>query len=276
MLENEKIIKHSYFYKKRGDSHLKKKFYGTKHRYFILGIIIGLAIVIATYFCLDISRVYKVSVDGNIYLSDEKIRELSGIDDNSIFIFTFPSRVENRIKENPLIKSVDVSLEDYRLVKVNVIEKKILGYLNENGEAYYLLEDNSRILIDDSNIHLLSNVPLIEGYTSEQLEEIIKGFNDLDQDLLNQISEIHRYPFSYDENMLEVIMKDGNYVFVSSYGLNLLNQYYTVVSGISNTPGYCIYLDEVTNSGYSSACPWSSKSEVQTEKDDDIQEEEVS
>lgn len=260
MLEKEEIIKQTYLYNKRKDARLKNRFFTHKHRLLLLGIVIGFAIVCVVYFTLDISKVFKVTVVGNIYYKTKDIIDISGINDDSIYLFTFPSKVEKRFMNDPLIKNVEVSLKNNRLIHIKVAENKIIGYFNQNNEAFLLLENGNRITLDESNLHLISMVPLIQGYTDEQLSEILDGFEDVDNTLLAQMSEIHRYPFSYDENMLQIIMRDGNNVFVSSSGLGLLKNYYTIVSGIADgDSGFCIYLDEVTNSGYRSACPWNKK-----------------
>ena len=77
--------------------------------------------------------------------------------------------------------------------------------------------------------------------------------------MIKQISEIHKYPVSYDDKQMEVIMKDGNYCFMSYLALDLLENYYAVSSSIDKTKGYaCIYFDDFTNSAYASICPWQS------------------
>ena len=113
--------------------------------------------------------------------------------------------------------------------------------------------------IDDDSIYLIDNVPLIDGYSSDELKEISRGFRDTDPDVIKQISEIHKYPVSYDDKQMEVIMKDGNYCFMSFLALDLLENYYAVSSSIDKTKGYaCIYFDDFTNSAYASICPWQS------------------
>lgn len=262
MLDKDEIIERNYYLNKRRDARLKTRFNAAKHRYFIVSIVIGIIIIVSAYLLSDYAKVFQVTVDGNIYYSNTEIRKLSGVDKHSIYLFTLPSLVEGRIKNDPLISDVSVKLQENRVIAIKVIEKKLIGYIYENNSAYFLLEDNTRIPMDESNMKWISLVPLIEGYTEEQLSQILNGFNNLDDNLLAQMSEIHRYPFSYDENMLEVIMRDGNYVFVSSSGLELLNRYYSVVSGLGGIDNnLCIYLDEVTNSGYSSTCPWNQKTE---------------
>ena len=118
--------------------------------------------------------------------------------------------------------------------------------------------------VNDENIYLIYNVPLIEGYTKEELKEIERGFENTSIEVIKQISEIHKYPVSYDDKQMEVIMKDGNYCFMSYLGLSLLENYYAVSSSIDKTKGHaCIYFDEFTNSAYTSICPWQASQENQ-------------
>ena len=52
-------------------------------------------------------------------------------------------------------------------------------------------------------------------------------------------------------------MRDGNYVYLSYYAMPLLNDYYLMVSGIDKNLGKpCIYVDEMSNSAYTSDCPF--------------------
>ena len=98
------------------------------------------------------------------------------------------------------------------------------------------MENDDSIEIDISNVYLSAYVPLIEGYSMEELANVKYYLLKLDDKLINEISEIHRYPFSYDANMMEVIMRDGNYVFVSPIGAKMLENYYDIISslGLSN------------------------------------------
>ena len=65
----------------------------------------------------------------------------------------------------------------------------------------------------------MKNEELRMNNTDKQsLSDQIEGRNSVlellesDRDI-TKISEINRYSFSYDENMMEVIMKDGNICF---------------------------------------------------------------
>lgn len=259
MLEDRKkeILKDNYLLKKREDAKNKTVFMAIKNHCFLFGIFFGLIVLLTLYFISDYSKVYHITVRGNVYLKDSDVIKISGLDSESRFLLVIPGLNEKKMTDSKYIEEATVEKKDNKLIEITVKETKQIAYIYENGLSMILLGNGDRVALDSENAYMLSKLPLIEGYTSDQLSEILRGFKLIDYLTINEISEIHRYPFSYDENMLEVIMKDGNYCFVSWTGLKMLEEYYSIVSGIDASKGNaCIYLDELTNSGYMSICPW--------------------
>lgn len=254
---SKKIVDENYLLRKRKDAHDSSIFKGLRNRYFLFGIFLGLIVLITLFFISDYSNVYHISVTGNVYLTDEDIIKIANISEDSKYLFVIPSLKENNLKNSSYIEDAKVEKLDNRIIKITVNEVKQVAYLSEDGLNKILLEDGTKLLITKDNSYMTTKLPLIEGYSNEQLETILRGFKSIDADTINEISEIHRYPFSYDENMMEVIMRDGNFCFVSWTGLEMLDKYYSILSGLDSSLGnVCIYLDELTNSGYVSTCPW--------------------
>ena len=272
MLEEKKenILEDNYYLKKRKKDRLKTRFLAIKNRLFILGIVFGILITAVLYLMLPSSEVYKVVVKGNEYLKDDYYINLSKIKDGDKFLLVNLNKVKNQISSSSIVDSVTVKRNNYNLIEINVKEKEIIGYTYE-VEPKILLSDGSTINLENDYLNVIASVPLIEGYDEEGLKLIAIGFKKLDQKMIGEISEIHRYPFSYDENMLEVIMRDGNYLYLSYYSLSMLNEYYTIASGITVTEDKaCIFLDEMTNSGYTSECPYWTKIEEKTDEMDNL------
>lgn len=259
MLENGSKIKldETFLRKKRSDAKNASLFKGFKNLYFLIGILVGLIILCLMYFVSPYSNIYHISIRGNYYLNDNDVIKISGLSENSKFLFTSKVLTQNKMLKSPYFDEVTVKKMDDRVVQIEVSEKKQIGYSEIGSYQELLFVDGSSIELDDTNKYLISKLPKISGYTSEQMTTILRGFKDVDYKTINEISEINRYSFSYDENMMEVIMRDGNICFVSWTGLSMLDKYYSIISGIDISFGnVCIYLDELTNSGYVSACPW--------------------
>ncbi len=257
MLENGSKIKldETFLRKKRSDAKSASIFKGFKNLYFLMGIIFGLIVLLVLYFISDYSNIYHITVSGNYYLSQEDVISISGISEYDKYILTIPYFVENNLKKSPYIENCEVIKSDDRVIEIKVTEKKQVAYTAIGSLEEIVFIDGTTVQVNSNNSYLKRRLPEIEGFTSDQLNTILRGFKSVENETINQISEIHRYSVSYDENMMEVIMKDGNICFVSWTGLNMLNNYYSIVSGL-DTGNSCIYLDELTNSGYVSICPW--------------------
>ena len=241
--------------KKIGTINEKKKRYAL-----ILSVFLSLVIMAAVYLFSPGSKIYRITVEGNDYLSEEDIISLSGVTTEDRFLLTLPSAVERRVKTDPLIADCDVELLNGNLVRINVTEKKIIGYLLENGEGV---------------LYLISKVPIIEGFSNEDLILLEKNFATCDREIINEISEIHNYtPLKYQ--YVELVMRDGNFIFTSPYGLNLLNRYFDIESSYIREDHRCYYFEDISGNAYTSACPWEPREEKPKEEtsEEDVEVEE--
>ena len=273
--EKQKILDKNSFLNNRKNARILTKYEKSKRNYLILSIFLCLIIIALIYLLSSKSNIYQISIDGNVYLKDEDIRQLSGLSTNSKYLFTMPNNIQAKIKENALIDECTVEMLDNNLVKISVKEKKIIGYTYEDNNNVLILADDSRIVLDKSNIYLINKVPLIEGFNKDKLILIEKNFEELDYRMINEISEIHYYPsLKFQDH--ELIMRDGNYVFTSVYGLNLLNKYHNMASSFISNQNNCYYIEDISGNAYTSACPWEPKAEENIEdvnKEEDIEEE---
>lgn len=272
MLDKDKkeILNKNYFLNSRKDAVKKTKFVKSKHRFFLLGIALGLILIIGAYFISDYSNIYHVVIEGNVYYTDEEVRAISGISDDDKFLLVDKKNVKQQLENDTLIKNATIEKLDDKVIRITVEEYKIIGYVFEDETTKLVLINDDRIDITKDNMRLINQVPLIAGYDKEGLSSIEKGFENISIELISEISEIHHYSFSYDENMMELIMHDGNYCFVSSIGLHMLSQYYNVISNLEvGDEKQCLYVDEVTNTYQNRACPWE---KVEYEIPEDLQE----
>lgn len=264
----QEILDNNYYLNKVKDGRKKIKFDKDGSVVFIFAYIISLVIIIGLYLISPYSKVHELRIEGNHYLTDEEIIERANL--SKYFLLTRPVDKAKELKSDVLINNAEITMSNDNIVTLEVEEVKQIGYILEDDLTKLLLINDDRVVLDKENLHYIDKVPLIEGYTKEELLNVEKGFVDVDYKLINEISEIHKYPFSYDKEQMEVIMRDGNYCFLSIDGLPLLENYYSISSAIDKSKGYaCAYFDEITNSAYISSCPW------QIENDENILEEEI-
>ena len=219
----------------------------------------------------SVSNIYRITIQGNNYLNDEDIIGLSELSTRKKYLFTIPRMIKKKIMQNPIVESCEVQLLDNNQVNIVVNEKKIIAYLYDQGNTVLLLANDERIPVDRDNLYLINKVPFIEGFTNEELVLIEKNFAECDYQIINEISEIHKYPdLKYQD--LELIMRDGNYIFTSVYGLNILNHYYDIESSYSRDKHSCYYFEDISGNAYTSACPWEIKEEEKKDVDQEAEE----
>ena len=212
-------------------------------------------------------------MDGNIYLKDEDIIQMSGLSEKSKYLLVMPFQVREKIKKNELIEDVKVERLEGRLIKISVKEKKIVGYAPENGLNVLIVDNGEKIGIGKDQMYLIASGPIIEGFDEEGLVTLAKQLNKCDSKIIKEISEIHRYPeLKYQD--VELVMRDGNYVFTSVYGINILEHYFDIESSYVSSGKSCYYFEDISGNAYISACPWEPVKEEE-KKEDAAQEEEA-
>ena len=263
--EKEKLLKKNILFNLRKNKKVATAYEKAKVLWCTVAVFLSLLLIGLIYFVSDVSNIYHIAVEGNYYLSEKEILEMSGINDRSKYLLTIPFIVEKRIKENKIIEDCHVKLLDDRLVKIEVKEKKIVGYALENGLYVLVMNDGERSGLNNSNLYLISKVPLIEGFDEQEMKQIQKYLGECEREVIDQISEIHKFPQLKYQN-LELVMADGNYIFTSVYGLNILEKYYDIESSFVSDRKQCYYFEDISGNAYTSACPWEEVEEEATEE----------
>lgn len=273
MLNNERkdVLADNYFLNKVKDGRKKIKFDKDGTVVFIFSFILSIVIIITLYAISPYSKTNEIIVTGNHYLKSEDIIVKANL--NKYFLLTNPKIKQKELENDPLIDTATITMLNDNVVTIEINETKQIGYIYEDNESKLLLINDERISLTKDNMYLISKVPLISGYSKDELVKIEKGFENVDYKTINEISEIHKYPVSYDDVQMEVIMRDGNYCFMSATGLHLLENYYSIASAIDSSKGYaCAYFDDLTNSAYISTCPWQQAQEEVIEEDIIVEE----
>ena len=156
----------------------------------ILKILLLFAIIIGILLFLFISPVFnikKINVQGNSKINTEEIESLSKINMNEN-IFRFSSRqIEENVKENAYIDTVEVKRKIPNTVEIIVTERET-KYQLEYGNAFVYIDGNGNILeISNEN----ANLPIIRGYSTVQ-ENIQVGNKLVDEDC-NKLVTVEKF-----------------------------------------------------------------------------------
>ncbi len=247
-------------FRQREISNDNSEFLKSRGRLFAAAVGLSVFLLVFLYSVSSAGRVQAVAVGGNTYLDADYIERLSGIDGDARYYLTFPFTVRKRIEADPFIESAKVSMNDGNMIRITVTEKRPLGYRYEGETAYILMDDDSRAELTSEYLPVIARVPYITGFEEEeQTHLLILALKSVDQKIIEEIAEVHQYALKYDDEAIQLQMRDGTYIFTSYFATAALNQYHTMYSKMLNHD-FCMYT--VENGRQDSTmvsvreCPW--------------------
>ncbi|MBQ3459176.1 MAG: FtsQ-type POTRA domain-containing protein, partial [Solobacterium sp.] len=239
----------------RHEGRINREYMNARPRLFRRGVLLAAILLTGLYFLLPDSRVQGVSFHGNQYLTDSYVKNVSGIRIGNLFYLPLPWIIEQKLNSDPFIESSQVKLKKGNIVEVTVTEKKVVGYRYDE-DPVILFADHSTVPLKSEYLNVIAEVPLIKGFfESEQTRLLIKGFENVDKEIISEISEITQYDLGYDAEAILVLMRNGGYFIASYRSLPLIDQYNAIYSHLENRD-LCIFADDNLSTAYAKACPW--------------------
>ena len=230
----------------------------TKSNTIRLGLFIATIILLALYYAMPVSRVKGINITGNVYLPDSYVTEASGVTKDDIFYFKIPILIEQKVNSNPFIKDSTVTLETGNVIQIDIEEKKIVGYRYDE-EPILLMSDNTQAPMESKFLDIISRVPLIDGFESEdQTRMLSTAFKEVDRSIIEDMSEINQYDLGYDSQGICILMRNGGYFIANYRSLPMVNKYYEIYNYLKDK-NQCIYADDSQDTAYAKACPWNEK-----------------
>lgn len=254
MVNNEENVVDLVFkHKLEQQAKIKKARKRKRRRKFTLFTLI--VIFIFVYYSTEISKPKNITISGNYILSKDEILKKSDIDLNSMILYANPLLISKRLTAHPLIESVKVDWSPFsRLIKIEVSEVKVFGYRQDGEEAKMLMLDGSIVALTSEFYKFMPHLIYIEGFSEPEAEKrLIEAFLTLDQQVINQISEIHQRRVSFDDYYIEMKMNDGNTVYTSYQTVSRINYYFDIIVNLKST-NTCIIIDEMSGEAYSQRC----------------------
>ncbi|MBQ4633836.1 MAG: FtsQ-type POTRA domain-containing protein [Bacilli bacterium] len=190
-------------------------------------VIIGLVI----YHFLNV-RLTNIYIQGNHYLSDQSIIEISSLQN-------YPKMI--KINKNAIIANLTKQNE---IIEANVIKKysTIIIEVKEAKPLYYDLSSKQIILTNGKTTNKSYNLPILVNYIPNTIiEEFHSLLATIDEEVFVRISEI-KYAPNIDTERFLLTMNDGNYVYINLNRFDLLDNYLTIISNFKGKKGI-IYLD---------------------------------
>lgn len=177
-------------------------------RLIFLLLIFFILISCVVYFQSPLSHVNKISIDGNRTYSDDKLRTQSGLTKDSNIWSIDEKSIEKKLEQLTEVKSAKLKVVLPNHVSIKIEEWKRIAYIMKDG-AFLPILDNGNILDEETGV-IPVNSPILIGFSEgEAMEGVIEGLNELPDEILNSISEIHYAPKETDKFHITLFMNDG-------------------------------------------------------------------
>ena len=126
--------------------------------------ILVIAIIVFTVLILLDTKVKNIIITGNDIISDEEIINRAGLTNYPSFYKTSTRIMEDKIEDNPLVKSVDIKRDFYHIFNIELEEYEILYKREDNGK--YVLESKEEITLENNIPYmiprLINEIPMIK------------------------------------------------------------------------------------------------------------------
>ena len=224
-----------------------------RHRLHLI-IALGIVLLILLYFASDLSKVRSLRVEGNRFYSDEQICEMAGVGYDTRYLLRPAFLMENALKGGSLIEDVQVEKSWNGDIRIKVEEKHVIGYL-----------------VQEDEIGSIVNYPLLNGFSDEQLDSIAQAFDEVSEEvgaeLIERISEILPYETSFNQNMMKIVMRDGNTLYGSYDSVGLLQIYQAALEQLEGK-NVCFYMDGENQAMSKISCSEFESSDEEKKKQD--------
>ena len=141
-----------------------------------------------------------------LFRSEEELEERIGFGLGSKMFSISLNDAEENIELLPVIKDVTASRDWPNGVTLDVNEYKAVAYINSE-DLYFPVLENSRIQRGYPTAP--KNAPIIYNFEGEEFDALVTALNDIEVDILKNISEIYFRPTDNSKRRIHVFMNDG-------------------------------------------------------------------
>ncbi len=223
----------------------KKKRLKVKVLLKILVVFLFVALMIAYIYNL---RIKNIVINGNESVKDVEIIEAANIKNYPRIYHLNIKKIKNQIKEIPQIDNVKIKRNLLGKITIEVEESKILFFYKYNNK--FITTSGEEIEPSDKYI----GYPVLINFTPDTIfEELVKGFNKIDYNIIEMINEIEYNPYKtnegnvIDETRFILKMNDNNTVIIDTVNIRNLDMYPTIYTSLELDKNKgTLYLDTIT------------------------------
>lgn len=200
----------------------------------ILLAIFVFVLIVYLFFHFFHFNIRSILIKGNTYLTDQEVIRLSGLEGYPSSLTNSSLSIKKRLENSELIERAEVRKKGLLQVTIEI---------DENKPLFYNKPTNKTVLEDKTEVSKQYDVPILINYVPDKIyQELIEKMGEVKPDILARISEIEYKPNDVDKNRFLLSMQDGNYVYLTIYKFENINNYIEIVRKFENKKGI-LYLD---------------------------------
>lgn len=162
------------------------------------------------YFQSPLSDIKHVVIEGNRYVSDEKIITVSRLNQRTSYWGVNKQMIEEELASIIEIKHVIVERKFPNTMKITVAEYPRVAYLVVDGKYIPILESGKILDEEQFLVRFPTDAPLLIGWDiDDELAEMAAELSILPESLIHRISEIYFTPVEEDPLRITLFMNDG-------------------------------------------------------------------
>ncbi|MCG2567275.1 FtsQ-type POTRA domain-containing protein [Staphylococcus epidermidis] len=223
--DEEFLLDHRSEQQPKASRHSKKQ---KRIQYTIITLLILIIVLILLYMFTPLSKISNVNVKGNNNVSTSKIKkELNVTSRSRMYTFSKNKAIRN-LKQNPLIKEVDIHKQLPNTLTVNVTEYQIVG-LEKNKDKYVPIIEDGKELTEYKD-EVSHDGPIIDGFKGDKKTRIIKALSEMSPKVRNLIAEVSYAPTKNKQSRIKIFTKDNMQVIGDITTIADKMQYYPQMS----------------------------------------------
>lgn len=175
-------------------------------QYIVITALILIIILFLFYMFTPISRIANVTIKGNHNVSTSEInKQLNANSGERMYTFS-NSKAKAKLKDNPLIKNVDIQKHLPNTLSVTIEENQVVGMIKDKDDYIPILEGNTEL--KNYKGQLTDRGPIIEGFKGDKKQEIVHALAEMSPKIRSMIAEVTYEPQKNKQNRIKLYTKD--------------------------------------------------------------------
>lgn len=221
----------------------------------VVALTLVLGFLTYVYGVTPMSQVSRVEITGNRLLSKSSIMDTLHIQVGSSLIETDLVELNTILRSIDLVESGTVTLLSNNAIRIEITEKRGVALILLPSELVLLTDQAEFITMDASRLLQNMNLPLVVGMSDpDELTDLALILGTLNDEILVNISEIHKEKTAFNEPQLRLMMQEENIVFAPLSALSALDKYLQVVK-MTNPSHSCFSIADISFSLVKLECP---------------------